>query len=1022
MITSSAENIIGSLTPLTLLLPNSPVGGKDAIMQEKTKLRIIITTILVVILFSIFGMNQAKMAKSVSRIVFEAAHKHNWFWSDGWFILLMNLSQQSTDNKIETDLTLLTKSFKSSMAMTSCFSSIGNIDGNDDEKRIIQDFVRIFDISERKGKDIVWIAKTYSSIFSELPLMMDCTTHGTMYSMETIKLLSDRRWYKNHEKFHQLYQNMKDKEKLYSDLSYSISIKADKLYFLFFCFFCFSTGLLFFVVVLQNHKNAQKQLKMSNKVLQENKETLQLAQSIAQVGSWEWDIAKDVFVFSDEMCRIFEITDCHSAINMWQIMEQMIHPDDQEYIFAQTKDAWLNKTFKKVTTRVSGKDGKISWIDIMPPDVKETTSDGRPLFMIGTVQDITERMQSEEEIKQLSLFRESIIDNADIWLNVLDINSNVILWNKAAEKISGFSKEEVMGHSMIWEWCYPDEEYRNEITARAASTIQENKIIEDFETTIVSKGGKKRSILWNSRNLVNHKGKTIGSIALGQDITSQKQAQEALRENEKLLRTMAENYPNSYIAIIEKDYTIGFTSGREFKRQNLDPEQYTGLPLEQVFHDNTDAVRTQYKKAFNGTECAFEMSINNEHQYYRAVPLFAEDGSIPRILVVAENITDRKELESRLQQAQKMDAIGTLAGGIAHDFNNLLGVITGNVSYSLSQLNQDDELFEVLMAVQEGASQAKALTHQLLTFSKGGEPVKKTLNINPLLKESAQFANRGSNTRCEFELCKKIFSVDVDPGQINQVINNLVINANQAMPHGGIIYIRSENVKIEPDASPLLSAGNYVKIIVEDQGIGISKKHLSSIFDPFFTTKQKGNGLGLSSAYSIIQKHNSHITVSSELEAGTVFNIYIPASDNAFENTKNKQDAAHKGHGKVLLLDDQEQILKMMGRMLNRMGYEAEFTTDGTQTVEIYKEAQSSGMPFDLVILDLTVPGGMGGAKTIIELLKINPSVKAIVSSGYSNDPIMANYEDYGFCAIASKPYSFAQLNELLNKILDPET
>lgn len=191
------------------------------------------------------------------------------------------------------------------------------------------------------------------------------------------------------------------------------------------------------------------------------------------------------------------------------------------------------------------------------------------------------------------------------------------------------------------------------------------------------------------------------------------------------------------------------------------------------------------------------------------------------------------------------------------------------------------------------------------------------------------------------------------------------------------------------------------------------------MIDPFFTTKQKGNGLGLSSAYSIIQKHNSHITVSSELEAGTVFNIYIPASDNAFENTKNKQDAAHKGHGKVLLLDDQEQILKMMGRMLNRMGYEAEFTTDGTQTVEIYKEAQSSGMPFDLVILDLTAPGGMGGAKTIIELLKINPSVKAIVSSGYSNDPIMANYEDYGFCAIASKPYSFAQLNELLNKILD---
>ncbi|MCP3940566.1 MAG: response regulator, partial [Desulfobacteraceae bacterium] len=303
------------------------------------------------------------------------------------------------------------------------------------------------------------------------------------------------------------------------------------------------------------------------------------------------------------------------------------------------------------------------------------------------------------------------------------------------------------------------------------------------------------------------------------------------------------------------------------------------------------------------------------------------------------------------------------------------------------------------------------------TFSKGGAPIKKVADINKLIKESAIFSTRGAKAKCSFELQENLWLSEVDEGQINQVIGNLVINANQAMPNGGTIKIRTENENIDTENWLHISAGRYIKIIVEDQGVGISEKSLPNIFDPYFTTKQKGSGLGLATTYSIIKRHGGHITVHSETEKGTIFNVYLPAASIVLKKIADKAEVKHKGKGKILIMDDQKPILKMFDRIISRMGYDTVSATDGSQAVELYRDAYQSGNPFDLVILDLTVPGGMGGAKTILELLKIDTKVKAVVSSGYSNDPIMANYEDYGFCGVIPKPYTKDQMTELLYRI-----
>jgi PAS domain S-box-containing protein len=400
-------------------------------------------------------------------------------------------------------------------------------------------------------------------------------------------------------------------------------------------------------------------------------------------------------------------------------------------------------------------------------------------------------------------------------------------------------------------------------------------------------------------------------------------------------------------------------------------------------------------------------------------PIRNANGKIVGVVLVFQDITHKKILERQLIQAQKMDAIGTLAGGIAHDFNNMLSVITGNISYALSLLDDEDrELKETLSDVEVGARQAQKLTQQLLTFAKGGHPIFKKCAIIPVISDAAIFACRGTNVRCDLNLPSDLWNVEIDPGQINQVINNIVINAVQAMPDGGIITIRGQNYEADKADSFLsLSQGRYVQISFQDSGVGIPKSYLSKIFEPYFSTKQKGSGIGLASVYSIIQHHHGHITVESKLEEGSTFVIYLPATTDEIAESAAPPCFSHKGQGNILIMDDLESVLQMSGRILKKLGYEPYFATDGAHAVKKYKEALESNNPFKLVILDLMVPGGMGGIETLQELKEIDPDVKAVVSSGYSNNPIMSDFQSYGFVDVIPKPYTISQVANLLNKI-----
>jgi PAS domain S-box-containing protein len=401
-------------------------------------------------------------------------------------------------------------------------------------------------------------------------------------------------------------------------------------------------------------------------------------------------------------------------------------------------------------------------------------------------------------------------------------------------------------------------------------------------------------------------------------------------------------------------------------------------------------------------------------------PIRNHKGTIIGVVLVFRDHTEQRRTEENLAKIERLESLGVLAGGIAHDFNNLLGGIFGYVELAREhvQAGEGPAALEELAGALSVFKQARSLSQQLLTFAKGGAPNRRPGDLRQLLLETTQFALSGSPIRPVFTVATDLWSSQYDENRIAQVVQNLVINAMQAMPGGGALAITAENVWLPAHHFRHLAPGRYVRIAFRDEGHGIPREHLGRVFDPFFTTKQKGSGLGLATCWSIVQRHDGHIDVESELGKGTTFTIYLPAITREIDKRSGEMINPLKGSGRILLMDDEQYQRDLVQRALTSFGYEVATTPDGAAAVAMYEDAHRDGSDFDLVILDLTVPGGMGGQEAVQRMLAIDPKVRAIVASGYGDDPVLAEPRNYGFAASLQKPFHMNELCTLIARVL----
>ena len=396
-----------------------------------------------------------------------------------------------------------------------------------------------------------------------------------------------------------------------------------------------------------------------------------------------------------------------------------------------------------------------------------------------------------------------------------------------------------------------------------------------------------------------------------------------------------------------------------------------------------------------------------------------ESGQACRVSVA--DLTARKRAEADRLILNTLESTRILAGGIAHDFNNLLTVILLNLELAQRLTPPGGELALCLAEAQQSSLLASSLTAQLVTFAQGGDPIRKPMVLAEFLRESVRPALSGSAVRCEFSLAEDLWGAEVDAAQLGQVLRNLILNAREAMPQGGVVFVRAENVVLRAQEQASLPAGEYVRVTIADQGAGIKPDVLPKIFDPYFSTKQrgeqKGMGLGLTICHAVVQKHGGALAVKSEVGIGTTFQLYLPALRMLSAAAKVPAPRSVPLSGRVLVLEDDEAVRKTVGLALWGLGYAVELTEEGHRTVEAYRKAQGLGRPFDVVLLDLTVPGGMGGAETLQKLLPLDPTVKAIVMSGHLHHPVMLEPERHGFKVALAKPFEFEALRELLSRV-----
>jgi len=582
----------------------------------------------------------------------------------------------------------------------------------------------------------------------------------------------------------------------------------------------------------------------------------------------------------------------------------------------------------------------------------------------------------------------------------------------------GYSLEELRGKA-VWELGFLKDTFANR---EKFLELQSREYVRYDDLPLETSGGQSRSVEFVSNVYLVGRKKVIQCNI--RDITARKKAEKDLRESEETFLNVFQKSPATIILSMPYEGILLDVNETFLKYMGYTRDEVIGLSSAELglFADINDRQQLinilKDKGAVFAYECRFRAKNGKILTGLISIGFIKFKGKTCQLSTVID-ITERKRAEVELIRAQKLDSLGVLAGGIAHDFNNIITGVIGNISLALGDMRTDDKNYEILADAEKAAFRTKNLTQQLLTFSKGGAPQKKPMELHYLLKDAAVFAARGSRTKCKFIMARDLMPADIDPGQIGQVISNMVINSEQAMPSGGEIVISAQNTSLPEKNAGALKAGPYIIITIRDNGIGIPEIYLKNIFDPYFTTKQTGSGLGLASSYSIIKNHGGYIGVESRVGKGTSFSIYLPAFQGRYvpESIERGPDMK-KGLGRILILDD-EEIVRVVGtRILTKLGYTAEAFNESKGAVTRYCQTWGNADAFDAVVLDLTIPGGRGGQGVLAELKRINPKVKAVVSSGYSADPIMANYADYGFSGSLPKPFDLKQASEVFYSLL----
>ncbi|MBU1218967.1 PAS domain S-box protein [Myxococcota bacterium] len=645
---------------------------------------------------------------------------------------------------------------------------------------------------------------------------------------------------------------------------------------------------------------------------------------------------------------------------------------------------------------------------------------GRVTRIIGVATDITQRKRTEEELRISKNTLKSITDNATDFIFIKNKNRQYTYVNRAMCRLLGAEESQILGKTPVELFGKEQGETINKVDNMAFNGETVNV------TELLTIGEQKKYFNTVQIPLEKDGPQVLSVMGIVRDITSRMLAEKNLvHEKERLFVTLKSIGDAvittdtggciilmNHIAEELTGWTLDEVSGKSLEEVFVIENEYSGKrcenPVERVI------------KTGKVVELANHTVLVNRDGSRKAIsdsgaPIIDDEGNIIGVVLVFRDVSEKKKMAEVLRRADKLEALGVLASGIAHDFNNLLSGVFGFIDLAREETTSS-EVRMYLSEANSAINRARALTQQLLTFSRGGEPHKRLTNPATFIRETVGFALSGSRISAEFHMDSDLYHGEMDKHQISQVIDNIVINAQQAMPLGGVITVECRNQNFPPNEHGTLGGGNYISISIKDTGVGIPPDIKSKVFDPFFTTKSKGHGLGLATSYSIISRHGGTIDVESYPGKGSTFTIYLPASEETVGAKSTVSAQVHAGEGRILVMDDEEVIRKSMEMILKSMGYMVLCVTDGREAINVFSSLPKD--TFRCLIFDLTIPGGMGGLDTINEIRKLNPSIPVIVSSGYAEDPVLSNPIKYGFNGGLTKPFLKSELAQVLEQCL----